>query len=121
MSNLIETVKRYSKAFHTRDFETIRNLLHKNYRFKGPLMKMNGTEELIAFMENMPFECDEKNVRYVQDGNVVVKIFDTVFSKPFKDTVSMCEVLVFEGNRIKKCELFYDTAPFPKGGAEKAA
>ncbi len=116
MSDLIDVAMRNSAAFHKKDSAAMRSTLHPHYRFKGPMMEMNGPEECIAFMENMPFECRDKNVRYFQDGDTVVKVFDVVFTQPFQETVSMCEVITFEDGKILKSELFYDTAPFTKNG-----
>ncbi len=70
-------------------------------------------------MEKMPFACTDKSVRYFQDGNTVVKVFDVEFTKPFQETVSMCEVLTFEDGKILESRLFYDTAPFTKNGMQE--
>ena len=121
MSDLIDVAIRNSAAFHKKDGAAMRSTLHPNYQFKGPMMEMNGPEECVAFMENMPFTCTDKNVRYFQDGNTVVKVFDVVFTQPFQETVSMCEVITFEGGKILKSELFYDTAPFTKNGMKESA
>lgn len=121
MSKEIEIIKRYSEAFHARDREAARRTLHAKFYFKGPLMEMRGPDEVIQFMENMPFECNEGNVRYLQDGAVVVKIFDMTITKPFQTTVAMCEILTLEDGKIRESELFYDTAKFPKMDMGQAA
>ena len=119
MSNLIDVAIRNSEAFHKKDSAGLRSTLHPNYHFKGPMMEMNGPEECITFMENMPFMCTDKNVRYFQNGNTVVRVLDVVFTKPFQETVSMCEVITFEDGKILNSELIYDTAPFTKNGMKE--
>lgn len=121
MSNEIETVKRYSQAFHARDMDVARRTLHPKFSFKGPLMEMNGPDEIVQFMQNMPFEYFESNVRYLQDGPVVVKIFDMTITKPADTTVAMCEILTVEDGKIRNIELFYDSGKLPKMDMGQAA
>ncbi len=113
MSNT-DIVKRFAQAFFDKDIDTVKELVAENYSFKGPMMEMNSREELIAFIENLPFEVTEINSSYIEQGNQVVKICRDDFTVPPIGTQDMCEVFTFENGKIVKAQLFYDTAPFPK-------
>lgn len=113
MSNT-DIAKCFGKAFFEKDIETVKELVAENYSFKGPMMEMNSREELIGFIENLPFELTEISSSYIEQGNQVVKICRDDFTVPPIGPQDMCEVLTFENGKIVKAQLFYDTAPFPK-------
>lgn len=113
MTNLTEIAKQLDTAFRTKDEAALQNLLHKDYHFKGPMMEMNGAKEAIEFMKNCPFESKNENCEVVVQGNKLVHIFDWNVTAPFQASIPMVEVLEFEGDKVKKARLFFDTAKFP--------
>lgn len=113
MSNT-DIAKRFAQAFFDKDIDAIKDIVAENYSFKGPMMEMNSREELIDFIENLPFEVKEISSSYIEQGNQVVKICRDDFTVPPIGPQEMCEVLTFENGKIVKTQLFYDTAPFPK-------
>ncbi len=114
MSQVLDIVHEYYRAFEEKDFEKMRSLLADQYTFKGPMMQCNSADECIEQMKECSFEARHEVVRTITDGKQVVLIFDWTCSKPFQGTFRMCEYLQVENGRIFSAELFFDTAKFPK-------
>ena len=77
-------------------------------------MTMNGVEEAVDFMKKCPFESNTENCEVVIDGQTLVHVFDWNVSAPFQAVIPMVEVLEFEGQKVKRARLFYDSALFPE-------
>lgn len=114
MTTSKEIVKKYATAFLNKDKETARALLHNDYTFIGPMMQLSSADEAMAMLENFPFVASEKNVTLLSEGDLVVKRFDWAVEAPFKAIIPMTEWIDIQDNKIKSCQLFYDTALFPK-------
>lgn len=113
MKDLTEIAKQLDTAWRSKDEATYRALLHKDYHFKGPMMEMKGAEEAVKFMKDCPFESSNKNCETVVQDNKLVHIFDWIVTAPFQATIPMVEIMEFEGGKLKKSRLFFDTAKFP--------
>lgn len=113
MTDLVEIAKKLDTAWRAKDEATYRALLHKDYYFKGPKMEMKGVDEAVEFMKNCPFESHNENCEVVVQENKLVHIFDWIGTAPFQVTIPMVEVMEFEGSKLKKARLFFDTAKFP--------
>ena len=121
MSQAIELVKRVNKALEKKDIKAYRDLLHSNYRFRGPMMELNDPDEAAAVMEACPFTHHNENAVYLNDGDKVVVIFDWVVTAPVKFSIHMAECLTVKDGLIAASELFFDTAKFPPEAMEVMA
>lgn len=118
MSQQIVAAKALMTAWSTKDETLMREHLHENFYFKGPLMEMHSVDECVASMADCPFSSHIENSEHIEQGNTVVNIFQWVVTEPFSATVPAVEVLQFEDNKVKHSRLFFDTALFPEGSAD---
>ena len=109
-----EIAQKYATAFLGGEKETARALLHDDYTFVGPMMQLNSADEAMGLLENFPFVASEENVTIVTEGNLVVKKFDWKVTAPFEALIPMTEWFDIQDGKIKSCQLFYDSALFPK-------
>lgn len=113
MSTMLEVAKTMNKAWHDKDEAAFRRCLHEDYSFTGPMMTMNSVDEAVEFLKKCPFESTTENCEVVIEGNTLVHVFDWHVSAPFQAVIPMVEVLEFEGEKVKRARLFYDSALFP--------
>lgn len=113
MSALTEIVQKINAAWDSKDEATMREYLHEDYRFRGPMMEINNVDECIEFMKSCPFEGGSENVEMITEGNRVVQVMDWVVTTPFQATISIVEIIDFEGEKVKNSRMFFDTAAFP--------
>jgi hypothetical protein len=113
MTDLVEIAKKLDTAWRTKDEVALQKLLHKDYHFKGPMMEMKGAKEAIELMKNCPFESKTENCEVVVQDNKLVHIFDWNVTAPFQASIPVVEVLEFEGDKVRKSRLFFDTAKMP--------
>jgi len=113
MSTLIDVAKRMTKAWEEKDESTFRACIHDDYTFKGPMMEMRSANEALECMRQCTFEFTNENCEVVVEGNTLVHIFDWKVTAPFQATIPMVEVMEFEGKKVKRARLFFDSALFP--------
>ena len=113
MSVLIEVAKKMTKAWEQKDEAAFRACLHESYSFKGPMMELKSANEAVEFMNRCPFESTSENCEAIVEGNTLVHIFDWKVTAPFQATIPMVEVMEFEGDKVKRARLFFDSALFP--------
>lgn len=114
MSQNVEIAKRLNQACEAKDFETVKSLLHEKYSLQDPQMQINSRDEFIEAMQNCPFECSLQDVKYIEQGDTVVQLFDMNATAPISYRMRMCSVLKFENGKVRSEEMFYDTAQIPK-------
>ncbi len=113
MSTLVDVAKKMTKAWEDKDEAAFRACLHDDYTFKGPMMEMNSANEAVEFMNSCSFECTSENCEVVVEGQTLVHIFDWKVTAPFQATIPMVEVMEFEGEKLRRARLFFDSALFP--------
>ena len=113
MSKLTHVAKEMTQAWERKDEEGFRACLHPDYSFKGPMMDMKSANEAVEFMKRCQFESTSENCEIVAEGNTVVHVFDWRVTAPFKANIPMVEVMEFEGEKVKRARLFFDSALFP--------
>ncbi len=113
MSTLTDVAKRMTKAWEDRDEAAFRACLHDDYSFNGPMMEMKSANEAVEFMRRCVFEFTNTNCEVVVEGKTLVHVFDWNVTAPFQAIIPMVEVMEFEGEKVKRARLFYDSALFP--------
>ncbi len=113
MSTMIDVAKRMTKAWQEKDESTFRACIHDDYTFTGPMMAMRNANEALEFMRECAFEHSTENCEVVSEGNTLVHIFDWKVMAPFQKTIPMVEIMEFEGDKVKRARLFFDSALFP--------
>lgn len=113
MGTLLDVAKKMNQAWHDKDQEAFRQCLHKDYTFTGPMMTMNSADEAVDFMTKCPFDSATENCEVFVEGQTLVHVFDWHVTAPFQATIPMVEVLEFEGGKVKRARLFFDSALFP--------
>ncbi len=74
---------------------------------------MRSADEALDFMKRCTFEFTNENCEVVVEGKTLVHIFDWKVTAPFQATIPMVEVMEFEGEKVKRARLFFDSALFP--------
>jgi ketosteroid isomerase-like protein len=113
MSKLIDVAKQMTEAWVQKDETAFRACLHPNYSFRGPMMEMKSANEAVEFMKRCPFESTSENCEVVVEGKTLVHVFDWNVTAPFQVTIPMVEVMEFEGEKVKRSRLYFDSALFP--------
>ncbi len=113
MSSMIDVAKRMTVAWEQKDEVAFRACLHDDYTFKGPMMEMRNPDEALDFMKRCTFEFTNENCEVVVEGKTLVHIFDWKVTVTFQGTIPMVEVMEFEGEKVKRARLFFDSALFP--------
>ena len=113
MSKLIDVAKQMNEAWMNKDEAAFRACLHPAYSFKGPMMEMKSPDEAVEFMQRCTFESTSENCEVVVEGNTLVHVFNWNVTSPFHATIPMVEVMEFEGDKVKRSRLFFDSALFP--------
>lgn len=113
MSSMIDVAKRMTVAWEQKDEVAFRACLHDDYTFKGPMMEMRSADEALDFMKRCTFEFTNENCEVVVEGKTLVHIFDWKVTVPFQGTIPMVEVMEFEGEKVKRARLFFDSSLFP--------
>ncbi len=119
MSQLIDVAKKMTKAWEEKDEVAFRSCLHTDYSFTGPMMQMNSADEAVGFMKQCDFQFSNENCEVVVEGNQLVHVFDWNVTAPFQATIPMVEVMEFEGTKVKRARLYFDSALFPAEVKEK--
>tara|TARA_R110002072_G_scaffold5353_9_gene34834 strand:+ start:1323 stop:1697 length:375 start_codon:yes stop_codon:yes gene_type:complete len=117
--NKEEIVRELAQGWVEKDEAVFRKHMSADFHFKGPMMESHGLDEMFASMEACPFESSCQNSELVIQGDNVVNVFDWVVTKPFLATIPCVEVMAFDGNKVKKSRLFFDTAQLPKEFVEQ--
>ena len=113
MSTMMDIAKRMTKAWQEKDEAAFRACIHEDYSFTGPMMDMRNANEAVECMKACAFEHSTENCEVVIEGNTLVHIFDWTVTVPFQKTIPMVEIMEFEGDRVKRARLFFDSALFP--------
>ena len=114
MSTMMEVAKRMTKAWQEKNEAAFRACIHDDYTFTGPMMDMRNADEAVECMKQCTFEHSTENCEVVIEGNTLVHIFDWTVTAPFQNTIPMVEVMEFEGEKVKRARLFFDSALFPE-------
>ena len=113
MSTMIDVAKQMTAAWQQKDEAAFRACLHDDYSFKGPMMEMNNADEAVDMIKRCAFEHTIENCEVVVEGKTLVHIFDWKVTAPFQATIPMVEIMEFEGDKVKRARLFFDSALFP--------
>lgn len=115
MSSTLDLVKRAYRAWETKDEATLMEVLHPNYEGIMPgSPTIKGHEGVRNILKEMPDEFRTENEMFIEQGNSVVRIWDTIFTKPVNARLRMAELNVVEGDKIIRNEAFFDTGSMPK-------
>lgn len=106
-------VEALAQAWVTKDDIVFRKYMHVDVRMDGPMMAFESLDDLLDSMKDCPFESTCQNSDIIVQGDKVVHVFDWVVTAPFQATIPTVEVMAFEGDKVKKSRLFYDTAILP--------
>jgi hypothetical protein len=63
-------------------------------------------------MNKCPFEFTNESCEVIVEGKTLVHIFDWKVTAPFQATIPMVEVREFEGEKVKRARLFFDSTQF---------
>ena len=112
MSNARNVVDQYFTALTRKDFTAMRNLLHDDLSFKGPLATIDNADDSIGGMKHVAANMTGAERRTVfGEGEDVCQVYDLFLATPAV-TVPVAQWLKVRDNRIAKIELFCDARPF---------
>lgn len=111
----LDLVKKAYKAWESKDIETLRTVLHTDYKAKMPGgMEIVGIDGAQKCLEQCPFDSHSENETYVTEGDQVVRIWDMVTKSPQAFRLRMAELTVVKDGKIISNEAFFDSNGFPK-------
>ena len=113
MSTRLDVAKQLTAAWGQKDEAGFLACVHEDYTFQGPMMKLGSAEEAVQCMKQCDFVATTENCEVIEEGHTLVHIFDWKVTAPFHASIPMIEVLEFEGKKVKRARLFFDTALFP--------
>lgn len=115
MSKNLELVKKAYMAWETKDIDTLRAVLHTNYRATIPGgMEIVGIEGAAQCLEMCTSQTHSENEMYIEDGDRIVRIWDMVTTAPHSYRLRMAELNVIEDGKVLLNEAFFDSAAFPE-------
>lgn len=113
MTDIKEKILALDAAWKSKDEAKLREILHDDYQFTGPFMSFNGVDQAVFAMKFFPFVAESENREIIVEGHKAAHAFDWVVSAPFQGTISIVELLEFEGEKLKKGRMIFDTKQFP--------
>jgi len=103
-----DVVDRYFTAMVSKDFATMRTLLHDDVSFKGALGTTAGADDYIKGIEQITANTTALNRRMLfAEGENVCQIYDMVVASPAV-TVPISQWLTVRDNRIATLQVFFD-------------
>lgn len=110
-SSAREVVDRYFAAMASKDFATMRTLLHDDVSFKGAFGTTNGAEDYIEGIKQTTANTTalERRVLFAEGENVC-QVYDMVVAKSAV-TVPIAQWFTIRDNRIAKLQVFFDPRP----------
>ncbi len=110
-SSAREVVDRYFTAMVSKDFTTMRTLLHDDVSFKGALGTTAGAEDYIEGIKQITANTTALNRRVIfAEGENVCQIYDMVVATPTV-TVPIAQWLTVRDGRIAMLQVFFDPRP----------
>jgi hypothetical protein len=107
------SIQAYYQAFAAGDFETMRSYLKDDFDFTGPLDTRNNADEYIERISVLKvFQAKFELLELMEKENRLMVRFDWTVLAPVSLTIPMVEWFVFEDEKIKKSELFFDSKRF---------
>ena len=114
MSQIIDLVKKYNKAWTSKDDRALSPLLQERFTFTGPVIQLEGREEMVECVRQLPFTSSVERVNFVTEGHNVVQTYDWVITSPFQAQIPTSELLEIKDGKIHRCRRYYDTAKLSK-------
>lgn len=112
MKTAMATVNAYLDAFARKDMAALRRLLSGDFRFRGPLMSLDGVDAFITAMTQFPCEATTEGSRFVAGDDYVAHAFVWKMTKPATADIPMCEFFEVKDGKILASDLFYDSRLF---------
>ena len=117
-----ETVERYLDTFFAERFDlaAVRDLLHDDFEYEGPLMKASGADDFIAQLQTFgggtPQAMRAKNRRLLVEGDTVAALYD--FFIGTDKTMTFSEWYWVRGDKLERIKLVYDPRPLLASDAD---
>ena len=109
-----DTLKKFYATLEHNDLEASRQLLHPDFRFRGPMPQTDGADQFVAAIKEMAMQSRFKDIDMIERGETIVTFFTCEILAPFTGSFRMAERAVIREGRLVSSELLYDTGPFPK-------
>ncbi len=111
MSNAREVVDRYFTAMASKDFTTMRTLLHDDVTFRGSFGTTNGAEDYIEGIKQTTANTTDLKRRVIfAEGEDVCQVYDMVVATPAV-TVPIAQWFKVHDGRIAALQVFFDPRP----------
>ena len=114
LSTIRDVVDRYFTAMKTKDFATIRTLLHDDVSFNGALGTTFGAEDYVSGLQGMmaTMTAMERRVLFAEGENVC-QVYDLTLAEP-PVTLPIAQWITVRDGRIAALRVYFDPRPlFP--------
>lgn len=104
--------KNYYSAMNNKDLSGMKQYLHPDVEFIGPLANFVGKTRVLEAAEQLFLLFNDLTIRTVfSDENQTMIVFNLNFSEPIGQSRAATLMTIHDG-LIKTIELFYDARPF---------
>lgn len=93
-----------------KDGRRIRAALTDDFSFRGPLACFDNPDDFVASL--LAVDATVTRSRVIADGARAAHLFVLEVTAPFRAAIPMCDVLAFDGDRIRAIELYADSRDF---------
>jgi len=111
--------EKYYRLIGGKDVDGIKEFIHSNVEFYGPLAALKGKQAVIEATHNFMKAFNSLKIRAkFGEGNQAVVIYDVDIPGVAKNFPGV-SLLTFQEDLIIKIELFYDGSPFSQKNKEE--
>lgn len=113
MTTPLDTVQAFYTAFAEKNWDKLHSLLSDDFSFRGSMASFDSPDAFIEAMRALPFEGQPEASRFIASGDQVVHSFVWNMTQPTQTSIHMCEVFEVEGDKVRRSDLYYDSAAMP--------
>ncbi len=113
MTNPLDTVQAFYTSFAEKDWAKLRTVLTDDFTFRGAMAQFDSPDAYVEGMRALPFEGEAEDSRFMVTGGQVAHAFTWKMTAPMQARIPMCEVLEVDGGKVRRSELYYDSAAMP--------
>ena len=93
-----------------KDGDRIRAALTDDFTFRGPLASFDNPADFIESL--LAVDATVTRSRVIVQDSRAAHLFVLEITAPFRAAIPMCDVLEFDGGRIRRIELYADSKDF---------
>ena len=107
-----DTVRAFYANIENKDFEGVRNLLHDDFAFQGPIDQFDNADHLVAKLSKLAHVTESFRVRHLfVDDDRACCVYDLITATPIRES-PVTEYFELKDGRISAIVAHYDSRPW---------